>query len=62
MLNLDTEHELYALSEEECLEEEPVPRSSRPKSGKSKLVSPVTSRSIGRTWGEHLGGKFCVGV
>ena len=24
MLNLDTEHELYALSEEECLEEEPV--------------------------------------
>jgi len=40
----------------------PAARSSRPKSGKSKLVSPVTSRSIGRTWGEHLGGKFCVWV
>jgi hypothetical protein len=24
VLNLDTEHELYALSEEECLEEKPV--------------------------------------
>ncbi len=63
MLNLDTEHELYALSEEECLEEEPV-RSG----GGAGITSFIGVREhalglpIGLSYVEINRLVFCVGV